>query len=210
MQGLTDEQAADAVRGHLAWKYALALPLHHSGFDSSVLSEFRSRLIAGGLEVRLLDTLLEVAPDKGLLKARGRARTDFHPCAGRGAVLVGRWLTVLKLMRAALNELRRGRAHWLAPAIDARLAGSAIATEPAEYQPPESQEARAEHGRYLLAPMVAACWQRWPMLKEHHCAARSNSRRSRFLRAIWVQQFMRQAQMADGGGSRRTNHRPAC
>ncbi len=37
MEGLSDEQAADAVRGHLAWKYALALPLHYSGFDSSVL-----------------------------------------------------------------------------------------------------------------------------------------------------------------------------
>jgi transposase len=64
------------VRGHIAWKYALALPLHHAGFDASVLSEFRSRLIAGGLETRLLDTLLEVLQEKGLLKARGRARTD--------------------------------------------------------------------------------------------------------------------------------------
>jgi transposase len=38
MEGLSDEGAADAVRGHLAWKYALALPLHYSGFDASVLS----------------------------------------------------------------------------------------------------------------------------------------------------------------------------
>src|SRR5438477_2896247 len=76
MEGLSDEQAADAVRGHLAWKYALALPLHHPGFDSSVLSEFRARLIDGGLEMHLLDTLLETLKERGLLKARGRARTD--------------------------------------------------------------------------------------------------------------------------------------
>ncbi len=76
MYGLSDEQAADSVRGHIAWKYALALPLHHAGFDPSVLSEFRSRLIAGGLATRLLDSLLEALQQKGLLNARGKARTD--------------------------------------------------------------------------------------------------------------------------------------
>src|SRR3954453_11208068 len=76
MEGLSDEQAADAVRGHLAWKYALALPLHDPGFDSSVLSEFRTRLVAGGLELLLLETLLERVRERGLLKVRGRMRTD--------------------------------------------------------------------------------------------------------------------------------------
>src|SRR5215208_1998630 len=76
MEGLTDEQAADAVRGHLAWKYALALPLQYPGFDSSVLSEFRTRLLTGGLELLLLDTLLDRIHERGLLKVRGRARTD--------------------------------------------------------------------------------------------------------------------------------------
>jgi transposase len=44
MEDLTDRQAAHAVRGRIDWKYALCLPLEDSGFDFSVLSEFRTRL----------------------------------------------------------------------------------------------------------------------------------------------------------------------
>jgi transposase len=55
MEGLTDRQAADAVRDRLAWKYALSLELTDAGFDHTVLSEFRSRLITGQAEQRLLD-----------------------------------------------------------------------------------------------------------------------------------------------------------
>jgi transposase len=37
LEGLTDRQAADAVRDRLAWKYALSLALTDTGFDHSVL-----------------------------------------------------------------------------------------------------------------------------------------------------------------------------
>ena len=40
VEGLSDRQAADAVRGHIDWKYALALELTDPGFDHTVLSEF--------------------------------------------------------------------------------------------------------------------------------------------------------------------------
>ncbi len=43
-EGLSDRQAADAVRARIDWKYALSLELDDPGFDASVLSEFRSRL----------------------------------------------------------------------------------------------------------------------------------------------------------------------
>jgi transposase len=43
-EGLTDRQAAEAVRDKLSWKYALGLELTDPGFDASVLSEFRTRL----------------------------------------------------------------------------------------------------------------------------------------------------------------------
>src|SRR3989440_11055514 len=55
MENLTDRQAADAVRDRLAWEYALSLELIDAGFDHTVLSEFRSRLIEGNGEHRLLD-----------------------------------------------------------------------------------------------------------------------------------------------------------
>ncbi len=55
IEGLTDRQAADAVRSRLDWKYALGLELTDSGFDFSVLSEFRSRLIEGEAEHQLFE-----------------------------------------------------------------------------------------------------------------------------------------------------------
>jgi transposase len=56
---LSDRQAADAVRARMDWKYALALELTDPGFDSSVLCEFRTRLLAGSAEQRLLDAVLD-------------------------------------------------------------------------------------------------------------------------------------------------------
>lgn len=75
-EGLSDRQAADAVRGRLDWKYLLGLELADPGFDHSVLTEFRDRLITGDAGVDLLDRVLEAAVEHGLLKAGGRARTD--------------------------------------------------------------------------------------------------------------------------------------
>src|SRR5213593_4647062 len=53
VEGLSDRQAADAVRSRIDWKYALGLELTDPGFDFSVLCEFRSRLIAGSAQQRL-------------------------------------------------------------------------------------------------------------------------------------------------------------
>lgn len=71
LENLSDRQAADAVRGRIDWKYAQSLELEDSGFDHTVLSEFRSRLVGGGAERLLLDVLLERFRTEGLLKAGG-------------------------------------------------------------------------------------------------------------------------------------------
>jgi transposase len=49
IEGLPDRGAADAVRGRIDWKYLLCLELDDPGFDHSVLCEFRTRLLEGGL-----------------------------------------------------------------------------------------------------------------------------------------------------------------
>src|SRR5262245_48877697 len=49
-ENLSDRRAADAVRGRIDWKYALGLELTDPGFDSTVLSEFRTRLMKGSAE----------------------------------------------------------------------------------------------------------------------------------------------------------------
>src|SRR5438552_13373660 len=45
MENLSDRGAIEALRLNIGWKYALHLPLNYTGFDASVLSEFRDRLI---------------------------------------------------------------------------------------------------------------------------------------------------------------------
>lgn len=111
-EGLTDRQAADAVRGRIDWKYALGLELSDPGFDFSVLSEFRSRLLAGSAEERLLSTQLKLFQARGLVKAGGRQRTD-----STHVVAVIRQLNRLELvgesLRYALNELAQVAPDWL-------------------------------------------------------------------------------------------------
>src|SRR5438128_243486 len=75
-ENLTDRQAAEAVRGRIDWKYALSLELTDAGFDFSILSEFRTRLLAGAAEERLLTQMLDPLIARGLLTARGTQRTD--------------------------------------------------------------------------------------------------------------------------------------
>ena len=75
-ENLSDRDAADAVRARLDWKYLLALALDDPGFDSTVLCEFRARLVDGHAEHELLDALLAVAVARRLVRPQGRQRTD--------------------------------------------------------------------------------------------------------------------------------------
>lgn len=72
IEGLTDRQTADSVRTRIDWKYLLCLELTDSGFHHTVLSEFRTRLIAGEAEALILDKLLKLCQEKGWLKSRMR------------------------------------------------------------------------------------------------------------------------------------------
>jgi transposase len=83
VENLSDQQAADAVRGRIDWKYLLNLDLTNAGFDASVLSEFRTRLIDQHAEELLLEKMLTLFGHKGWLKARGRQRTDESACASQ-------------------------------------------------------------------------------------------------------------------------------
>ena len=116
-ENLSDRQAADAVRGRIDWKYALGLEMTDPGFDYSILSEFRGRLIEGEAEQLLLDSMLETFQDLGLLKARGRQRTDStHVIAAVRDM--NRLETVGETLRAALNSLATVAPEWLIQQID--------------------------------------------------------------------------------------------
>ena len=79
MEGLTDRQAADAVRRCMDWKYVLSLDLHDPGFDFTLLHDFRQRLLAHEAGQRLLDTFLATCKARGWIKARD-ATDRFHAC----------------------------------------------------------------------------------------------------------------------------------
>jgi transposase len=74
--GLSDRQAADAVRSRIDWKYVLRLELTDPGFDASVLCECRTRLLEGDADALLFETLLTWCQERGLVKAGGRQRSD--------------------------------------------------------------------------------------------------------------------------------------
>ncbi|MFI9276167.1 IS1182 family transposase [Kitasatospora sp. NPDC052896] len=113
---LTDRQAANEVRENLAWKYALGLRLEDPGFDHSVLSEFRARVVTHGLEEQALDLLLERLRELGLVDAGGSQRTD-----STHIVAAVRDLNRLELagesVRAALNALAAACPNWVDQAL---------------------------------------------------------------------------------------------
>jgi transposase len=111
-EDLPDRQAAEAVRARIDWKYLLGLELTDSGFDPSVLCEFRARLVADSAEERLLHQLLEACQARGLLKARGRQRTDATHVLAAIRTL-NRLELVGETLRAALNELAAAAPAWL-------------------------------------------------------------------------------------------------
>jgi transposase len=118
VENLTDRQAAQQVAGRIDWKYALGLELADPGFDFSVLSGFRDRLIDHGLQERALDLLLARLVSLGLVKPGGRQRTDSTHVLSAVRAL-HRLEFCAETVRAALEALAAAAPDWLAPRIGA-------------------------------------------------------------------------------------------
>ena len=184
---LTDRQAADAVRDRVSWKYALGLELDDRGFDASVLSEFRSRLVAGDLVCLALDALLARLAGLGLVRAGGRQRTDSTHVLGAIREL-NRLELAGETLRAALEALAAAAPGWLAGAIDEswqQVYGARID----DLHLPESQASRqalmvryGADGYYLLEQVHGPGAPGW--LRELPAV--------QALRRIWIQQFCRE------------------
>jgi transposase len=165
-EGLSDRQAADAVRGRIDWKYALALELTDPGFDHTVLSEFRSRLVEGKAELLLFDAVLARCRELGLLKKRGRQRTDSTHVLAAVRVL-NRLERVGETLRAALNALAVVAPAWLqamAPAEWYQRYGERVEN----FDLPKTEKARNElasvmaaDGQKLLVALEAETEQSW-------------------------------------------------
>jgi transposase len=148
-EGLSDRQAADAVRARIDCKYALSLELDDPGFDASVLSEFRARLLEGGAERLLFDHILDRFREMGLVKARGKQRTD-----STRILAVVRGLNRLELvgesMRHALDVLATVAPEWLQERVRPEWV-ERYARRLDDHRLPKSKEARQGEGEKIGA-----------------------------------------------------------
>ena len=184
VEGLSDRQAADAVRGRIDWKYALAMALTDPGFDASVLCEFRTRLIVGQAEQVLFEKLLDHLRHHGLLKARGRQRTDStHVLAA--IRMLNRLECIGEALRHALNTVAVVAPDWLRAGVPS-VWFERYARRFEEYRLPPGRPERyalaetiGADGFHLLDMIYAADAPRW--LQEIPAV--------QVLRQIWVQQF---------------------
>jgi transposase len=181
---LSDRQAAEAVRARLDWKYLLGLPVEDSGFDASVLCEFRARLLEGGAEQRLLDVLLERFREHGLVKAGGRQRTDSTHVLSAVRAL-NRLQCVGETMRHALNSLAVAAPDWLQPRIRSEW------LERYDHQLDDYRLPKKETERAALAALIGA--DGFALLEAIYATEAPGWLREvpavEILRRVWLQQY---------------------
>jgi transposase len=115
---LSDRDAVAAMADRISWKYAMGLELESTGFDASVLCEFRARLTESSRADALFDVMIEKLKGAGLLRARGRARTDATHVLGAVRTL-GRIELIGETLRVALEEIAELCPAVLVPLLDA-------------------------------------------------------------------------------------------
>ena len=159
------------------------MELEDPGFNFSVLSEYRDRLIAGGMEQQLLDLLLEQFRERGLLKARGKQRSDStHVEASRN---LNRLELVGETMRQALNTLAASSPIWLKAHVAPEWY-ERYGPRFEQWRLPKTESERedlalqiGQDGRQLMlwtyAPETPAAVQKDPAVE--------------ILREVWVQQY---------------------
>lgn len=183
-ENLPDRQAAEAVRSRIDWKYLLGLELTDPGFDYSVLCEFRARLVSGDATDLLLDRLLHVLKEKGVLKDRGRQRTD-----STHIVAAVRDLSRLELVGTtllhALNSLVVVVPDWLKHTVPSAWS-QRYNQRWEEYRLPKTEAERlalctqvGQDGFFLLSALYAPDAPNW---LRHVPAVET-------LRHVWVQNF---------------------
>jgi transposase len=183
-ENLTDRQAADAVRGRIDWKYGLGLDLTDPGFDFSVLSQFRTRLVTHDLQGMAFEILLDRLVELGLVTARGRQRTDATHVVAAVRDL-NRLEMVGETLRAALEALAAAAPQWLTSQIDAETIkryGARID----EWRLPKDQAGRqklaVQIGRDGYQLLKAVADRRAPAWLREIPAVE-------VLRQVWIQQY---------------------
>jgi transposase len=186
-EGLSDRQAADAVRRCIDWKYALSLSLEDEGFDESVLAEFRQRLIDGQADALILDKLLKLCRERKWIKARGRQRTDStHVLAAIRSL--NHLEHVGRTFQHALNTVAAMEPDWMRARLQDEWSEWPERYERRldEYRLPKGESARAQmavqiglDGHALLDALEA----------DPDLAYLRNAPAIKTLRRVWLQQY---------------------
>jgi transposase len=163
----------------------LGLELTDPGFHHTVLSEFRTRLVTGEAAALLLEALLTLARTQGLLKARGRQRTDSTHVLAAIRVL-NRLERVGETLRAALNSLAVVAPAWI-QALAPPEWYDRYSHRVENYQMPKTDTARkalaaviGADGQVLLQAIDAAREQPW--LRELPAV--------QIFRRVWAEQYV--------------------
>jgi transposase len=184
MEGLTDRQAAEAVRARIDWKYILGLTLIYPGFHYSILGPFRDRLLAGGQEARLFEQVLERLKAHGLLKGRRQQRTDSTHVLAAVRDL-NRLECVGEALRRVLDDLAQLVPTWLLAQVTpdwfdrygARIEAYRLPEKPAERAALQAQI--GQDGQQLLTAIYQESSPPW--LRELPAVE--------VMRQIWIQQY---------------------
>lgn len=120
LEDLPDREAAQCVRVRIDWKYALHLPLEDSGFHYSTLCYFRRRLEAHGQERLFFEKVLELLRAQGLVKKRGRQRTDSTHVLGVVKEL-SRLELIWESLRVVLRAIAQVAPEWYEGHLPAAL-----------------------------------------------------------------------------------------
>ena len=194
VEDLPDRQAAEAVRSRIDWKYLLGLELDDPGFDFSLLADFRQRVLAAELEQTFLDEVLRRAQALGVLKARGRQRTDSTRILAAIRTL-NRLESVGETLRHALNELSRAAPDWLRAQVPAEW-GLRYGRRFEQYHLPKTESARRALAETIGRDgytLLAACYAPdTPLEVRTHPAVE-------ILRRVWLQNFYIETDHTSGG-----------
>lgn len=184
LEDLSDRQAADAVRSRIDWNYVLGLELEDSGFDYSVLSEFRGRLQQRSEANRLLDQLLSQLQMGGWLPQRAQQRSDATHVL---AVIHerNRLEAVGAMLQAALNAIAKVEPQWLQSWVEVEWF-QRYGTAMDDYRLPKKAAERIAYGEQIGRDgmrLLERLWQADAPLNLRSLLAVEN------LRQYWVYQY---------------------
>jgi transposase len=167
------------------WKYLLGLELGDPGFDASVLTEFRARLLSQQAGQRIFGRLLECLTERGWIKKRGVQRTD-----STHVLAAVRQLNRLELLgetlRAALNAIAEEDPEWLKDWVPVAWF-ERYSRRIEEWRLPEGKQRQEQWMQQIGqdgSRLLTALWSEQAPAQLRDLAAVEGLRRS------WVQQFL--------------------